>query len=130
MPNEFTEQMSKRTNAELLRILNVERNDFKAEAVIAAEEELVKRNLTSEQVELAKEEGETSQQFFENKANEPLRLIWKILTAIFPGVIPQLIVFGILKADGYHRKARELVRWTFYGFAFYFGVVLLIMMFT
>ncbi len=129
MPNQFTEQMSKRTNVELLKILNEQRNDYQPEAITAAEEELGKRNLSNEQVATAKEELEAKRQFDEKRANEPLGAGWKILTAMFPGLI-QIIFSGTFKADGYDRKARELVRWTLYGFIFYVGLVILIMIFT
>jgi hypothetical protein len=32
---------------------------------------------------------------------------------------------GTYKADGYDRKAKQLVRWTLYGFGFYFGFIIL-----
>jgi len=109
MTNQFTEQMSKRTNAELLKILNEQHNDYQPEAISAAEAELARRNLTHEQVTTAKQEMETKNQFDERRANEPLGTGWKILTAIFPGVL-QIIFSGTFKADGYDKKARELVR--------------------
>jgi hypothetical protein len=40
-----------------------------------------------------------------------------------------LVLAGTYKADGYDRKANEAWRWTFYGFGFYFGIVLLAMVF-
>ena len=127
MANQFTEQMSKRTNAELIKIVNEQRNDYQPEAVTAAEEELTKRNLSQTQLSTAKQELEQKKQFDENRANEPLAMGLKILTAFFPGLI-MIIFSGGYKADGYDRKAKELVRWTFYGFGFYIALIILIML--
>jgi len=64
--------------------------------------------------------------FDESRANAPLGSGWKILSAMFTGLI-LIVLSGIFKADGYDRKARELFRWTIYGFCFYFGLILLIL---
>ena len=125
MVNQFTEQMSKRTNSELLKILNEQRNDYQPEAITAAEEEFSKRNLSQVQVTFAKQELETKKQFDEKRANEPLGVGWKILTAIFPGII-QIIFSGTFKADGYDRKAKELVKWTLYGIGAYIALIIIL----
>ncbi|MEO8146231.1 MAG: hypothetical protein ABI723_01275 [Bacteroidia bacterium] len=127
MPNKYSEQMSKQTDAELIKIVNELRDDYETEAVSAAEEELAKRNLSSDQISTAKEEIEKKKQFDERRANEPLGPGWKILTAMFPGLI-QIFFSATFKTDGYDRKARELVTWTLYGFGFYFGFIILIIL--
>ena len=126
MANQFTDQMSRRTDAELLKIVIDQRNDYQPEALLAAEEELARRNLSPEQVSSAKEELERKKTFDEKRANEPLDMSLKILTAIFPGIL-QIILSGTYKVEGYDRKARELVRWTLYGFGFYFSFVMLLL---
>ena len=88
--------------------------------------ELAKRNLSFERIEKAKKENEIKAQVASEKANRKLEPGWKILIFIFPGII-QIIFAGTFKADGYDRKARELTKWTLYGFGFYFGLVLLFM---
>jgi hypothetical protein len=129
MENDFTTIMSQRTDAELLKIVNELRNDYQPDAVRAAELELQKRNLTSEQVQEAVHENETKKQIVTEKANAKLSGIWKVLTFIFPGIL-QVIFAGTFKADGFDRKARELTKWTLYGFGFYFGLVILIVIFS
>lgn len=124
MTNEFSIIMSQRTDAELLKIVNEQRNDFQSEAVAAAEAELQKRNLSSTQVQEAVHENEIEKQIESMKANVKLASGLKALTFIFPGII-QIIFAGIYKADGYDRKSRELVRWTLYGFGFYLGFSIL-----
>jgi hypothetical protein len=117
--------MSQRTDAELLKIVNEHRNDYQPEAVIAAEKELTNRNLSTEQIHEASKENEIKLKIDTAKANTKLGGGWKTLAFIFPGII--LIIFsGVFKADGYDRKARELTRWTIYGFGFYIGFAILI----
>jgi hypothetical protein len=126
MENNFSEVMEQRTDAELLKIVNEQRNDYQSQAVEAAEKELAKRNLRADQVEEAQKENEIKAQIESDKANKKLGLGWKVLTFIFPGIL-QIIFAGTFKADGYDKKARELTKWTLYGFGFYFGLVILIM---
>ena len=129
MANKFTGIMSKRTDAELIKIVNEQRNDYQPEALEAAEQELQMRNLSSEQVQEAVQENETKKQIETEKANVKLGSGWKILSIIFPGII-QVIFAGIFKVDDYHRKASELTRWTLYGFGFYIGLAILIAILT
>jgi len=127
MENKFSGVMSQRTDAELLKIVNEQRNDFQPEAVEAAELELKLRNLSNEKIQEAVQENEFNNKIEFEKANLKLGPVWKTLTFIFPGII-QIIFAGTFKADGYDRKARELTKWTIYGFCFYFGLVILIIM--
>jgi hypothetical protein len=126
MENKFTSIMTQRTDAELLKIVNEQRNDYQPEALEAAELELKNRNLSIERVQEAIQENETKKQIETLKANMKLSGGWKVLTFIFPGLI-QIIFAGTFKADGYDRKASELTKWTLYGFGFYFGLAILIM---
>ena len=125
MENKFEVIMSQRSDADLLKILNEQRNDYQPEAVIAAEIEFKKRNLNEQQIQTATIELETDKKIVSDKANEKLGGGWKTMAFIFPGLL--LIIFsGTFKADGYDRKAKELVKWTLFGFGFYFGLALLI----
>ncbi len=107
MENKFTNIMTQRTDAELLRIVNEQRNDYQPEAIDAAEEELKIRNLNTEQVNEANQENENKKKIETEKANKKLGTIWKVLSIIFPGIIT-VIFAGFFKAGGYDRKAREL----------------------
>lgn len=56
MSNQFTIEMSKQSNAELLRIINEDRSRYDAEAVTAAEEELLIRKLSDSELAAARQE--------------------------------------------------------------------------
>ena len=127
MEFDFVKTMQQATDAELLKIVTIDRANYQEVALIAAEAELAKRNLTSEQINTAKSFNEKEQKIQTFKANSPLEMHWKILTFILPGIF-QIILSGTFKGDGYDRKANELVKWTFYGFGFYIGLVLLLKM--
>ena len=127
MTNDFDEVMSKRTDSELLKIVSSPEGDYQQLALDAAKRELATRNLSTEQVSIAEQEIEVEQKVKVEKANEPLNTGWKILTLIFPGVL-QLFFSRAFISEGYDRKAKELVRWTFYGFGFYSGIILLIIL--
>lgn len=127
MNSQFSVAMSKRSDAELLIIVNERRNDYQVEAIQAAELELAKRNLSQDHLQQAKEFNQDKRQIEIQRANIKLDGVWKILAFIFPGII-LLLLAGIFKADGYDRKASELGKWTGYGFGFYFTIVILIVL--
>lgn len=118
--------MAERTDAELIKILTEQRDDYEKEAVIACENELESRNLNIDEIEIAKKENEEITKKVISKANEKLSAGLKILTFLIP-IVLVIIFAGVFKADGYDRKAKELSMWTIYGFGFYFGLALLIM---
>lgn len=122
--NEFAGVMSKRTDAELIKILNSAPGDYQPAALDAAKSEFDNRGLSHEQITLAEQEIADIQLHVDSKAAEPLRAGWKALCFIIPG-IPVLLIAGTLKADGYDRKAKEAFRWTLYGFIFYIGLIII-----
>lgn len=122
MGKNFADAMSKKTDAELVLILTERQNDYQPDAVTAAELEFKKRNLSETEVNKAKEQNEIQKQIDAEKANKELDSTWKILTLFFPGLL-QLLIAGILKAEGYDRKSKELSKWTVYGFGLYVGIV-------
>lgn len=122
----FSEVMAKQTDAELLKIITELRNDYEAEAIVAAEAELIKRNLSHDQILEAKYENQIKQMAAAERANQPLQTIWKILTFLLPGFI-QIIYSGVFKAEGYYRKEKEVIRWTLYGCGFYIGLIILVL---
>lgn len=124
MTNEFDEVMAKRSDAELIVILNSPEGDYQPTAVEAAKRIFESRNLSVSQVETAKMQIAIAREKDEAKSNEPLAIGPKILAFIFPGLY-LLAASGLYNAEGYDRKARELRRWTLYGFCFYVGFVLL-----
>jgi len=125
MENEFDDVMRRRTDADLIKILTGPPDDYQPVALEAAKREFERRNLSEVQITTAEQEIIQEQEIDEAKANIPLGIFFKIIAFIFPGII--LLMFaGIFKSDGYDRKAKELVRWTLYGFGFYVGFIVLI----
>lgn len=125
MTNNFEDLMSKKSDAELFKIVIAPANNYQAAAYEAAKKEFAKRNLAEDQFDVIKQEIEQEGKIKNDKANEPLEIGWKILTFIFPGFI-QILFSGGFRINGYDRKAREFARWTIYGFGFYIGLIILI----
>jgi len=125
MENEFDGVMRKRTDADLIKILNGPEDNYQPAALEAARRGYDRRSLSETQIAAASQEIFQEQQIDEAKATAPLDTMSKVFAFIFPGLI--LFMFaGTYKADGYYRKAKELTRWTLYGFGAYFGFVVLL----
>ena len=129
MENEFTDVMAKRPDSELLEIVTKRRNDFQPAAIEAAEFEIEKRNLSTEQIETAKKEIEKKESQLAEKENEPLATIQKILFFIFFwGIVPWGMA-GTFKANGYlrkHKDAWKIMKYGFFTFFGFFGILILI----
>jgi uncharacterized RDD family membrane protein YckC len=54
MENNYTDVMSARSDEELIKIVTMQREDYQPDAVIAAEVELKKRNISSDKIEAIK----------------------------------------------------------------------------
>jgi len=116
--------MQQHTDAELIEIVTKLRDNYQSEAVAVAETEIKNRDLTLDMLKEAEKEVEQKQKDTKRKANEPLDTHWRVLCLLFPGVINIFLAF-IFKGQGQDRKFKEAWRWTFYGFGFYIGFVLL-----
>ena len=128
MDIDFEKVMSQRTDAELIEIVTKKSEDYQQAALLAAEAELKKRNLSSEETEIANSEIEKKEKTILENSNAPLGIGWKLLTFFLPG-IPNFLIARVLKAEGYDRKWREAWHWTFYGIMFYVGLVVLAFIF-
>lgn len=119
MANDFTEVMEKHSDSELLEIVTKLKNDYQPEAVTAAEIEIKKRNLSTDQVEQAETEIKQKEISITEKENEPLGTGQRIMFFIFFwGIIPWVMA-GTFKANGYLRKYKDAWRFMKYGlFAF------------
>ncbi|MFM2306425.1 MAG: hypothetical protein RLZZ367_1094 [Bacteroidota bacterium] len=128
MDNSFDEVMAKESDAQLIKILTEHRNDYQPAAVEAAEKEFAKRNLSSEKISVAKEKLMQEKQATEAKSGEPLASHWKVLLILLPGVsLIGVAAWALLSySDGYKQKGRDIVKWTFYGFCMWGGIVALI----
>ena len=121
---DFKSEMVKRNDEELIQILTVDRDNYLPEALAAAKDEFEKRNLQNEKIEIITKEVSREAEIKRKKANEPLNIGIKISTFLFP-LILTIILSGYYKSDGYDKKAKDLVLWTFLGICFYiiFGIV-------
>jgi hypothetical protein len=123
--NKFAEVMAKRTYAELHEIVGKLRDEYKPEAVAAAETEVARRNSAGKKIEPKENIFRTIKKSIEDKANAPLQIYWKIITLLFPGLL--ILLFGDdLRAEGYERRYKEIWRWFFYGLGFYVGLLILL----
>ena len=122
---DFSQAMKQASNVELIRIVTIARGDYQESAILAAEEEIARRNLSDAEVEKLKQVNNVKKNIEDAKANEPLDLHWKILTLIFP-MIFTFILSGYYKSEGYDKKGRDLVKWTFLGFGFYISLIIII----
>lgn len=120
MNNEFEEAMSKRTDAQLLTVLNSSPGDYQPLALEAAKTELKKRNLSNEQIISAESVIKNKQDLEEAKLNEPLSTTSKVLAVIFPNVISTLL----WRTYQTNRKYKENLRWNLYGICFYVAIFL------
>jgi len=132
MSQDFSEIMSKRSDAELIEIVKKFRDQYQPEAIEAAETELKKRDLTPDKIEAAKQEIKQKEDNIKNKADEPLGIGWKILAfiSVFLGIFPVILSFLIasrIKGEGYERKCKEVRLWTFYGIVLFilFGLLII-----
>lgn len=125
MANDFTEIMAKRSDSELLEIVTKLKDDYQPDAVLAAELEIKKRNLSSEQIEIAKNEIKEKEKSLAEKENEPLEAGQKVLFFIFFwGVIPWGMA-GTFKAKGYLKKYKDAWKFMKYGLLTFIGFDLL-----
>ncbi len=125
MNNEFEAVMAKRTDAELLVIINSPVGDYQPLALEAANREFEKRNLSNDDIASAVTEIKHKERNVEAKSNEPLNIIAKIVAFLFPGLL--VVLFAVAyKAEGYTRKYKEMIRWTLYGLCFYGAFCLIV----
>lgn len=126
MKNNYRDTMSNMSSKELLKIVEIEKDDYEPNAIKAAEQELFTRSLSQEELDLIRHEIHKEMLVANQRANESLGLGLRILAALIPGVI-QLIISGFLNANGYHKKAKQLTKWTLLGLLFYIILVISIM---
>ena len=124
MENEFDEVMRKRTDADLIKILDSAPDDYQPAALEAAKREFDRRNLSGEQIAAVNQEIAQKEAVVEAIANEPLSTYMKILIFIFPIKGPMTAL--LYKSDGNERKAKEIKKWSLYGFGFYAALFLII----
>jgi hypothetical protein len=123
MKGDFKEVMSQHSDAELLEILTKFKDDYQPEAVVAAENEIKKRNLSLVEKYDALLEIEEKNVKTVAKNNTSLDVIQKTLFLIFCwGVIPWLIA-GTFKSAGFDKKYNDARKFIILGFAIYLVII-------
>lgn len=110
--------MQQKTDKELVRLVYFERNEFHHEGVTVAEEEIRRRGLTEETIASYKKELEPLIAAEKQKAEAPLPFPCRIMSILLPGALPFMLSKNF-EEGGELRKARELRKWSVYGFIFY-----------
>ncbi|HCS21459.1 MAG TPA: hypothetical protein DIW47_13020 [Bacteroidetes bacterium] len=116
--------MAKQSDEALIKIVTGPDDVYQPEAMAAAKREFEKRKLSAEKIAETKEKIEEVEKVKSHKAGLRLALGWRLLAFFFPGVLI-LLLSGLLKTEGYEKKAQDLATWTIYGFGFYLGLVIL-----
>ncbi|MCL2131880.1 MAG: RDD family protein [Lentimicrobiaceae bacterium] len=105
---DFKDVMSRRTDEELIKIVTIGRNDYQPSAVIAAEEEMQKRQLDAAKIEQIeselKVEIEENKQLNNRRVNSLTRfihfiidtIIWLIIAFIISPIIAFILGFILL----------------------------------
>jgi hypothetical protein len=125
MSNEFDDVMAQRTDEELIAILKSPKGDYQPAALQAAQRVFKERKLPEEKVAVINKHIAKEKAIADIKANEPLETYYKVIAFLFPGVA-NFLVSGIAFSEGYGRKAKEWSRATLYGYLFYGGLILLL----
>jgi hypothetical protein len=117
MENKFTKLMSKKTSHALIKILTIDRENYQPEAIEAAEIVVKSRNLSEKQIERANKINEKKVVIAQEKAEKPLCWVYKIWLILIP--IRVFAMSASYENEGYERKAREAVNWSYVGFIMY-----------
>lgn len=124
MGKDFAKMISEKSDEELVVMLTSERKDYRQEVIDIAEQEFKKRDISEDIINNERLKAERKKIELSAKAEEPLDPGLKAFAFIFPGII--LFMFSKkYEVEGYHRKAKELSRFTIYGFCFYIGLAIL-----
>ena len=125
MQFDFEQTMKAISDIELLKITSIDKNNYQEAAVLAAERELKKRNISIEKIDTLNKINLINTELTVKKAETPLELPHKLLAFVLPG-IHTLILSGYLKGNGYEKKSKDLTTWTLYGFGFYIIIIILL----
>lgn len=128
MTIDFTKVMEQKSDSDLLEIVTKFKDDYQPEAVVAAKNEIEKRNLTGTQIEQANIEIEEKEKKYFERKNEPLGAGQKMLFLFFFwGIIPWAMA-GTFKADGYTKKYNDAWKFMKIGMGIFIGIPLLLIL--
>ena len=153
MTTDFTQIMSERTDKQLVEIVTIKRDEYQPDAVIAAEKEIERRQLSPDSFYSIEEIESIKNPIPVDKADMTFDLSHKIYTILLPAAfitlwtfiiqklegfmafkglaLPAIILvyFGInhwLKDNGYTNRSKEFLKWSTYTLYIYIGLILLI----
>ena len=129
MGNQFTEVMKKRSDSELLEIVNKFKDDYQPEAVEAAMLEIKNRNLSKDDILKAENEILEKEADLIEKESQPLETGQRILFFIFFWGIVPWIMASTFKNNGYNTKYKDAWRFMKYGFLTYLGLIVIMILF-
>ncbi|MCX6181466.1 MAG: hypothetical protein NT150_06035 [Bacteroidetes bacterium] len=124
---DFTEAMAKNSNEQLLKIVTDLRNDYQPAAIIAAEKEIEKRNLSDLQIQRTKANLDEQKRIENLYAKEELSVFLKVIVFVFPlsALMFKILFYYDWKKQGKTLKAEQLKNFSLYGVAFYVIITLL-----
>lgn len=127
--NPFSAVMAQKDDVELIRIVTAEKNDYQPEAIIAAEEEIKKRNISVSMYQDFAGKIETLIEIENNreeiKRRLPLQNWIKVVAFLFPAFI-FFIIGAALMMFGYQKRGKELCKWTLFGCLLYLLVIFIL----
>ena len=106
LPREFWEELPQKTDAELYDILSHE-EDYLPEALMAAKEELNKRNVAPERIAELETRAESQKKEENAKAEQRLSLPLRVLIFLFCGGIFGALLAFYYSNHGYTKKAND-----------------------
>ncbi len=118
--------MTRRTDEELAAVLGGPADDWEPAAIVAAQNEAMRRGISLDKQEELVVEGRA----IAERASVPLAKGWRALAMLggvmlFGGIV--ILIFNrILAAEGRVREAKELVSWWAYGVGAFLGGSLLL----
>ncbi|WP_372647947.1 hypothetical protein [Draconibacterium sp.] len=128
MTIDFRNVMAQKSDSDLLEIVTKLKDDYQPEAVVAAQNEIEKRNLTGAQIEQTNLEIEEKEKKNHKREDEPLSAGQKMLFLIFFwGIIPWAMA-GTFKADGYTKKYKDAWKFMKIGMGIFIGIPLLLIL--
>ena len=113
--------MSNKSDDELCDILYVHREEFEAEAVRAAQDELERRGLNAETLTRLRGIAEEHKKFENDRLGWRFRLVAFFISTVALG-IPAILAHRHYTELGARGKARDWSRWALFGFMFYLAI--------
>jgi hypothetical protein len=106
LPKDFWEQLSQKSDAELYDIL-AHKEDYLPEALIAATDQLKKRNLAPEKLAELESDVERKKAIEDTKAQEPLSWFMRIFIFVFCSGLFGAMFAVYYSNQGYKKKASD-----------------------